>query len=202
MFTMVDKNKVLCTPYIFDWPKGGRKWLIKLLETLRKDFEKWEPLREESNIRRYREAGKEIPDWLVDYVFGPFRKEKIDAIKDVGTVEIYKNGKRVAVKDSFLDALIEDEILEPDNIIYCGGDPDDYADPIEHFFVSFAREEAGFMNCAENLKPGVILCYDDCPRTIETLKDHGVKTATYKAFYQQKFGGPCQNCCFIPLWRE
>jgi len=197
IFAMVDENKVLCTPYIFDWPKGGRKWLIKLLKTLRKDIEEWHPI-----LRRYREAGKKTPEWLMSRVIGDFTDEKIDAIKDVGTVEIYKNGKRVAVKDSFLDALIEDEILEPDNIIYCGGDPDDYADPIEHFFVSFAREEAGFMNCAENLKPGVILCYDDCPRTIETLKDHGVKTATYKAFYQQKFGGPCQNCCFIPLWRE
>jgi len=202
MFTMVDENKVLCTPYIFDWPKGGRKWLIKLLETLRKDFEKWEPLRKESNIRKYREAGKKIPEWLVDYIFGPFRKEKIDAIKDVGTVEIYKNGKRVAVKDSFLDALIEDEILEPDNIIYVGGDPNDidYKTEYEHY-VTALRE--GIWACSvATLKPGKVIAYHDMIKTNEALEYHGVKPVRIDGRYMRKVGLFGLDSAILPLWRK
>jgi len=197
MFAVLDEGKALCAPYIFDHPKGGRKFLIKLLSTMRKDLLEWHPI-----LRSYKEAGKKPPEELKRRAIGELTDKRIATIADMGGVEIYKKGKRVAAKDSFIDALIEDGVLDSDGVVYSGGDPDYYPSEAEFVFSAFTWETAGTSCCVECLKPGVVLTYDSFPNTIKAMKEHGVRSVTYHAHYQERFGGPCQDCSFFPLWRE
>jgi N-dimethylarginine dimethylaminohydrolase len=197
-FCEVDEGKALVAPYISNYPVGSRELLIKWFKILKRDIEDWHPL-----LRKLREEGISISTEqrkrIMETALQDLTDEKIATLKDVGSVEIYKNGELTSRRDSFIETLIEDGVLDPDGIMWYGGNPDDYANPLE-YMSNLARNTE--VECAECLKPGVVLIYDGCEGTIRELKDHGCRAVTYKAFHQKKFGGPCQDCSFLPLHRE
>jgi len=194
----VDKGKAMAAPYLNNYPLGSRKILIKWFKDLRKDIEQYHPL-----LAKLREEGvkisKEERDKIKERALGDLTDEKLATLKDLGSVEIFKAGKLVEKKDSFLQALIDDGVLDEDGIIWYGGSPDNYANILE--YMSYRGTEPA-VECAECLKPGVVLIYGGCDNTVRALKEHGCRAVTYDAFYQKKFGGPCQDCSFTPLHRE
>lgn len=193
-FVMIDDNACLTIPYIFDRPRPGRKFLVEALEIIRRDIDEWHPL-----LRTYREAGKEIPQWWKNWIYGDLEEWKTALIYGIGRTEVFKRGELVARKDSILDALIDDGILEPDNIIYVGGNPDDYDNEFEYLFR--ALKEGAAANCMVALRPKVLIAYEENVRTIEALKDFGCKVFTVKGHYMQKVGGMGTHCSIMPLWR-
>ncbi len=120
----------------------------------------------------------------------------------MGTVEIYKKGRRVATKDSFIDALIEDEVIKPDGIIYVGGDPNDIDYRTEYeYYVTALRE--GIWACSvATLKPGKVIAYHDMIKTNEALEYHGVKPVRIDGRYMRKVGLFGLDSAILPLWRK
>ncbi len=203
MFTMLDKERAMIQPYIFDYPKGSRKTLLKMLQTLSDDLYKWEPVREESDFQKDRWA--EIPDRLKprieSRVYGGLSRERVNALKDVGSVEIYENGKLVEQNPSFVDSLVDEGLLDPDEIILVGGDPNniDYRNEYEHWLTS-VREGAWACSAAV-LKPNTVLAYHDMERTNENLRYHGVDTYEIDGRFVKLIHRTGLSNFILPLWR-
>ncbi len=193
-FVMIDDDGALVFPYVFDHPSPGRKFLMKAIEIIRKDLEEWHPI-----VRSYREAGKEIPSWWKERIYGDLMESKVALIEGVGRVEVYKGGQLIGRKESFIDALVDDDILDPDKIVYVGGDPEDYSNEFEYLFRAF--KEGFFANCMIALRPRTLIAYEENPRTIEALKDHGCIVYGVKGAYMQKVGGMGTHCSIMPLLR-
>jgi arginine deiminase len=181
IFNMVDEGKALIAPYIFDYPKGSKKTLMKMLETISDDVYMLEPLREESELRYLAKIPEKLKPRIESRVYGGLKKDRVEAFKDVGSVEIYKNGELTSRRDSFIETLIEDGVLDPDGIILVGGDQDDidYRNEFHHWIT--ALREGGWACSILTLKPGVVIAYHDMVKTNEALEDHGVNVITIKA---------------------
>jgi len=203
MFNMVDKDKALIQPFIFDYPKGSRKVLMSMLQTLSDDLYKWEPVREESNFQE--ENWAEIPDRVKpkvkSRVYGALSKERLKGFDGVGSVEVLENGKSKSKNDSFIDALIEDGILSPENIILVGGDPNDveYRNEYEHWIT--AIREGGWACSLAVLKPGVVMSYHDMVKTNEILQYNGVEVIEKDARYMKMIHETGLGSFVLPLWR-
>jgi N-dimethylarginine dimethylaminohydrolase len=196
----VDKGKGLFLPYMNDYPKGGRKKFIEWLKALKRDIEEWHPL-----LRKLREKEIEVsPEEkkrIKENALKDLTDEKIATLQDVGKVYTFKKGKLVSKRDSYLQALIDDGVMDEDGIIWYGGDPDWFENPLEHL-TSLAGAFAAKAEIAECLSPGVVLVFEEAENTIKSLEEHGCRAVTYSAFYQRKTGGPGPDCSFCPLHRE
>jgi N-dimethylarginine dimethylaminohydrolase len=191
---MLDEGKLICSPYYFDYPRGRRKTLIKLLKALQKDIMENHPV-----IKRYKNEGKKPPSEVEKHIWGQLTEAKIAATEENTRTEIIRNGKVVEKRDDLINALVEDGVIKSDGVVFAGGNPEDFVSEEEFIYSAFQESAAC---CLENLKPGVVLIYAIMRNTIKSLKDHGVKPVAYRHFYQELFGSPCQDCSYGPLWRE
>ncbi|MGV9169393.1 MAG: arginine deiminase family protein [Promethearchaeia archaeon] len=204
MFNVIDEDKVLIQPYIFDYPKGSRKVLMNMLQALSDDFYKWEPVRDESDFQE--ENWAEIPDRVKPRVksrtYGALSKERLKGFKGVGSVEVLENGKSKAKNSSFIDQLIEDGILDEEGIILVGGDPNDveYRNEYEHWIT--AIREGGWACSLTVLEPGVVMSYHDMVKTNEILEYNGVEVIEKDARYIKMIYETGLGSFVLPLWRE
>jgi len=204
MFSMVDEGKALVAPYVFDYPKGSKKTLMNMLKTLSDDLYKWEPVREESDLnpKNWPKIPHRLKPRIESRVYGGLSKDRVEAFRDVGKVEIYKGGKLTSKKDSFIQALIEDEVLDPDGVTLVGGDPGDidYRNEFHHWITSI--REGGWACCVLTVKPGIVVAYYDMFKTNEALEDHGVKVITMDPRYIKQMTGTGFGDLILPLWRS
>jgi len=204
MFSMLDEGKALVAPYVFDYPEGSKKTLMSMLKALSDDIYRWDPVRLESYMRPERWA--KIPEKLRPKVmakeYGSFLKERVDAFKDVGKVEIFKNGKSIDKKDSFLQALIDDGVLDPDGIIYVGGDPEDvdYRNEFQ-YFVTAIREGTHACSVA-TIKPGTVIAYHHMLKTNEALEDAGINVVKLDGRYAELLTDAGFGNLLLSLWRK
>jgi arginine deiminase len=196
----VDEGKGMFMPYIMDYPKGGRKKYIDWVKALKRDIEEYHPL-----LQKLREEEIDIPKEQKDRIkanaLQDLTDENIALLEDMGKVYTYEGGELVSTRNSYLQALIDDGVMDPDGIIWYGGDPSQYENALEHLGV-IAMEISAQAEIAETLRPGVLLMSSHAEKTIESLEEHGARAVTYDGFYQKKFGGPGQDCAFFPLHRE
>ncbi|MFO7837508.1 MAG: arginine deiminase family protein [Candidatus Thorarchaeota archaeon] len=203
MFNMIDRDKALIQPYIFDYPTGSRKVLMNMLQTLSDDLYRWEPVRKESDFQE--ENWAEIPDRvkprIKSRVYGSLSKERLKGFDGVGSVEVLEDGKSKSKNSSFVDQLIEDAVLSPENIILVGGDPNDveYRNEYEHWITSI--REGGWACALTVLKPGVVMSYHDMVKTNEILEYNGVEVIEKDARYVKMIHETGLGSFVLPLWR-
>jgi len=204
IFNMVDEDKALVAPYIFDYPKGSKKTLLAILKTLSDDLYRWEPVRDESDLRpdRWAKLSDKLKPRIEKRVFGALKKDRLEAFSDLGNVEILKKGKVEAKKDSFVKALIEDEVLSPDGIILVGGDPEDidYRNEFHHWVT--AVREGGFACSVAVVKPGTVIAYHHMLKTNEALEDAGVEVNRLDGRYVELLTGTGFGDLLLSLGRK
>jgi len=204
MFSMLDEGKALVAPYVFDYPEGSKKTLMKMLNTLSDDVYQYEPIRPESDMRP--EVWGKLPEKLKTRiegrVFGDFLKSRVKAFDDLGSVEVLKNGKVGEKSDSFVKTLIRDEVLDPDGIVLVGGDPGsiDYRNEFHHWVT--ALREGGHACCVAVVKPGTVIAYHHMLKTNEALEDAGINVVKLDGRYAERQTDTGFGDLILPLWRK
>jgi len=119
-----------------------------------------------------------------------------------GKCYVYERGesepKLVCSHNCFVDYLIEENKLDPDELIYVGGRPEKKND-VEHLMLSLMEQARGASNVFA-LKPGDVIAYERNHVTNEELREHGVTIKEWEDSYLDMLGGP--HCSTSPLWRD
>jgi len=175
-----DRGKVLVMPYFFeselvgDMPPKGL--LLKTLEALR--------------------AQAERDDRPMEAVIHP------NDFAGAGRCFVYERGEggpRLVREDlSFVDYLVREGKLDPDEIIYVGGRPEKEND-VEHLMLALMEQARGASNIVA-IKPGLVIAYERNHATNEELRGHGVRVKEWEDSYLDMLGGP--HCSTSPLWRD
>jgi arginine deiminase len=176
----VDEGKAIVMPYIHTSKKINmprKKLLIELVKAR----------------RIIREQLKQPLDIIAN----------LATLPNAGECDVYtKNadGKPVKSKhvDSFIDWLLEEGKLDSDGVIMVGGQPEKENDimHVVHAWQDQARQAGNVLA----LKPGLIVAYQTNFRTLESLRDHGVRVLELPCTYLDLWGGP--HCMTCPLERD
>ncbi|MFQ6075536.1 MAG: arginine deiminase family protein [Candidatus Bathyarchaeia archaeon] len=125
-----------------------------------------------------------------------------NAFKDAGMCSVYVNRdgepELDRVEASFLDFLVKEEKLDPDEIIWLGGEPSREYD-IDHLLQALMEQARGATNIVA-VKPNLVIAYKRNKVTNEELRNHGVRVKEWEDTYLDMLGGP--HCSTNPLWRE
>jgi len=182
-FNFVDKGKAVVMPYahtskLSDALPRERKLLLKLIESRRAELER-----------------KFMPvDALPD----------LSTIQFIGSCLVYRRGPngepvKASKEDSFIDWLIREGKLDRDGIIPVGGDPSQYVNEVMRLITAWQEQNRDAPNICQ-VKPGMIVAYDVNAKTLEAMKDHGVKVKQLPSIYLDMGGGP--HCMTCPLERD
>jgi len=174
-----DAGKALVMPYFWDskyMNDTPRRLLLKTLEALRSQSEK---------------ANRSLIPMVHPKNF-----------ENSGKCYVYERGesepKLVCSHNCFVDYLIEENKLDPDELIYVGGRPEKKND-VEHLMLSLMEQARGASNVFA-LKPGDVIAYERNHVTNEELREHGVTIKEWEDSYLDMLGGP--HCSTSPLWRD
>ena len=174
-----DKGGAVVMPYLHEsrllksMPR--RKLLLELLSALRRDLE-----RDDKNI------DTSVPP---------------SAFANVGeSIIMEKSGSEIKrrIVPSFIDFLIAEKLLDPNKIVLVGGQPRREND-VEHL-VGALREQYTQAPNIVCLRPNVVLSYKRNTKTINALRQQGVKVREIPDAYLDLGGGP--HCLTMPLSRE
>jgi len=125
-----------------------------------------------------------------------------DDFREAGRCAVYENRdgepRLVRRELSLVDFLVKVEKLDPDGIIYVGGRTEDSND-VQHMMAAMMEQARGASNIV-TIKPGLVISYKRNKRTIEALKEHGIRVKEWEDSHLDMLGGP--HCSTSPLWRS
>jgi len=181
-FNWVDKGKAVVMPYIHTSKLAKvlpeRKMFLKVIEGKRADYLK---------------------------MFLPVdRYPTIANVRSAGECDVYKRGKngkpiKASHEDSFIDWLIKEGKLEKDEIITVAGDPSEYENEVLYVIRAWQAQQRSAPNIFQ-IRPGLIIAYERNVKTIENLRNHGIRVKELPSTYLDLFGGP--HCMTCPLERD
>jgi arginine deiminase len=174
-------RKALIMPYYFeseivhDMPP--KKLLLKLLAATRSQSER--------DARPMQE------------VVGPAAFEK------AGQCYVYVRGnenepKLLRREVSLIDFLIKEDKIDKDGLIYVGGEPKEDND-LKHLMLVLMEQARGATNIV-TVKSGTIIAYARNARTLDALKQNGIRVKKWDDSYLDMLGGP--HCSTAPLSRD
>jgi arginine deiminase len=180
VFNLVDKDKALTVPFLFEKKYAENHPIVKILKAIN------EKLKTEKE-RQEEEAG-----------FSTSFEKALKYIPQVGWLTHYKagSGEAVALNKKLVDYLQEQGYT----IIWVGGDrgnlrQDKYL--LERVLYELSLQAANVVQLA----PAKILAYAHNKYTIEALEKNGVKVLSFEAKYlADDLGGP--HCLTMPLVRQ
>ncbi len=193
VFNMFGPKAGIAMPYIFGYPKPANSSAVDIL----KEFVRW--------------LRSQMDDWPVDLSRIPTEED----FDHAGKVEVYdrdyiqQKGKVVRLPQKapfFIDQLVADGLINLDNIVWLGGDPDQYVNPFDHLKVALFEQH----NMAGNIfttAPYRAVAYHRNPRTISSLRAKMEKLfpgAHLEEMSSNEIrtdnGGP--HCLTLPLLRD
>lgn len=182
IFNWVDEEKALVQPYWNDSELAGTLPPKRLLVRLIRDYE--------DKLSR---SPTQVS--LVSLLL-PTNFER------VGETHVYgrdRKGKpsRLRVERNFIDFLIKEGLLDRDGVVLVGGKPEKEND-LNHL-ISAQRERSNLGANVLALKPGVVVSYDNSPKTLEALKEHNIDVKLIKGVKGVEGGPRCLTC---PLQRD
>ena len=125
-----------------------------------------------------------------------------DDFREAGRCTIYENRggepRLVRRELSLVDFLVKQGKLDPDGIIYVGGDTED-ANDVRHMMTALMEQARGASNIV-TIKPGLVIAYKRNKRTNEALREHGIRVKEWDDSHLDMLGGP--HCSISPLWRS
>jgi len=125
-----------------------------------------------------------------------------DAFREAGRCAVYENRdgepRLVRRELSLVDFLVEEGKLDPDGVIYVGGQPEAEND-VEHMMAAMMEQARGASNIV-TIKPGLVIAYRRNKTTNEALREHGIRVKEWDDSHLDMLGGP--HCSTSPLWRS
>ena len=194
VFNMVGPKTALVMPYVFGYPKPQGSLEPK---TILQQFVRW--LRK--NIGVNRTDLSKIPTEEHFEHAGKVEVYDRDHIEKAGRIERLPQHAKY-----LLDQLIDDQLIDPDKLIWVGGHPDEYPSPYEHLKTALFDQH----NMACNIfttKPYHTVAYHRNPITINALKKELIRQTDDDHIelmssneLRTDDGGP--RCLVLPLLRE
>ncbi|HIH87874.1 TPA: hypothetical protein HA344_01525 [Candidatus Bathyarchaeota archaeon] len=174
-----DAGRALVMPYVWDTEvvKGmpQKKLLLKTLEALRQQSD-----------ADYRPMGPMIHP---------------DGFRYGGRTTIYvnKGGKPepLCTEVSLIDFLVKEGKLDADGLMYVGGLPEKEND-VGHLYSAFLEQARGAGNIVAT-RPKTVIAYKRNRKTIDVLRENGIKVREWDDSYLDLLGGP--HCSTSPLSR-
>jgi arginine deiminase len=187
-FNMFGPKSALVMPFIFGHPDPGIEVFLPLVERIRADMASRKlDLRTLPTIEDFEGVGKtEV------YAREVFERSGEAARLPVGT-------------KYFLDQLVEDGIVDMNNVVWIGGNPEDHPNPIEHARVAL-REQIGQGGNIFTVKPFRLVAYHRNRTTLLAMEKKLSKMSADAHIerissneLRTRHGGP--HCLTMPLQR-
>lgn len=125
-----------------------------------------------------------------------------DDFREAGRCTVYENRggepRLVRRELSLMDFLVKQGKLDPDGIIYVGGDTGDAHD-LQHMMAAMMEQARGASNII-TIKPGLVIAYKRNKRTNEAMREHGIRVKEWDDSHLDMLGGP--HCSTSPLCRS